>query len=382
MSRAILVGPWSQLHLYDLEAIGLATTMMRLPPQFDSSAIQPPGAECSNVAMQDSCTASIGVDTTDLHESKAPTDSMYEGFSAEQWAQFARRKSRIASSICRANGKLKAETSRKEQPPGASSSNRWADVEDVLDDGKPFDPWLKAQLPGPRIAPGPQADWSRWWPPSYSTAGTRLAPLEAKTVVSSIVNDMQKFEGDDRDKVAKALLVVPIQLSKIQLQDFTPDASAKWGGLVKRYRKHRRGLKVFLEKLTVMNGNVMENLQNMCALYQTMDENLPPTALPEVHFGTTALGMEEFMVSSFQTLQQGCETLQQGQTETVNGLGTLSSQLGNVATRCDDMEKNAKAEKVRLEEAIEDSWQLVNRMKVKTKEKYEKGKTSQRKAPH
>ena len=158
---------------------------------------------------------------------------------------------------------------------------------------------------------------------------------------------MKKFGGDDKDKIAEALL--------------TPDVSAKWDGLVKRYRKHRRGLKVFLEKLTLMKGNVMENLQNMCALYQTMDENLPPTTPSEVHIGATALRMEEFMVSSFQALQQGCETLQQGQTETVNGLGTLSSQLGNVATRCDDMEKNAKAEKARLEEAIEDLRQLTGK---------------------
>ena len=85
-------------------------------------------------------------------------------------------------------------------------------------------------------------------------------------------------------------------------------------------------------------------------LQGSQKENVTPSS--EVDVGTAILRMEKFMTTHFQTLQAG-------QTETVSGLGILSSQMGGVIKRCDDMEKLAKAEKARLDEVIE-NMRLLN----------------------
>ena len=269
-----------------------------------------------------------------------------EGYTAREWAAFARRKSAIASHICKENGQLKAKLNAKDAKIDCSSDSVYFD-----------DPWRSVPKQavvrngGSASRRQDNSDWLKWT--KIKKGQTVLASQEAAELGmmsdNSGVPDLNGQKPEDN-----------VTDQKCEAKDLIPDICAKWGGLVKHYRNHRRGLEVFLERLTLMNGNVMESLRNMCAWYQTVDGNLPPATPPEVQTGAIAVRIEECMVSSFQKLQQGQETLQHGQTETVSGLGTLSSHLGNVANRCDDMEKNAKSDRARLEEVIEDLRQLTN----------------------
>ena len=55
---------------------------------------------------------------------------LFEGYDAEQWAKFAQMKSKIASSICRENGRLK---SRLQDP--MESNDPWSGKGSKLDIG-------------------------------------------------------------------------------------------------------------------------------------------------------------------------------------------------------------------------------------------------------
>ena len=56
-----------------------------------------------------------------------------------------------------------------------------------------------------------------------------------------------------------------------------PSVCSKWAGLVKRYRKHHRGLIFIMEKLTDMNESLRQNRQSMNEQFQSMNDNLQKT---------------------------------------------------------------------------------------------------------
>ena len=74
----------------------------------------------------------------------------YEGFTILEWADYAKRKSRIASSVCKCNGELKATLAKL--------------LADVSDNLGCYDPWAGASLPVLPVEPVDASvdAWSEW----------------------------------------------------------------------------------------------------------------------------------------------------------------------------------------------------------------------------
>ena len=100
------------------------------------------------------------------HRAVAPSSppvavpDLVDGFSAQEWATFARKKCAIASSVCRLNGALK-----KHLADGIPMKNHKSMVthEDAL---QLHDPWLNAKSELVSQSPAPTVDdlWSTWNP--------------------------------------------------------------------------------------------------------------------------------------------------------------------------------------------------------------------------
>ena len=91
-----------------------------------------------------------------------PCSELYEGYNAQQWAEHAKRKSQIASNVCRINGELKARLAAGDVVPGASAEKMTTQevvvpvvggaserlpVQEIVMPVDPFtyfDPWLNA----------------------------------------------------------------------------------------------------------------------------------------------------------------------------------------------------------------------------------------------
>ena len=142
-ASAILACQVGSLHLYSLDAIGFAIASL--------------AANCSfHMAAPTSCEAAC--DTTDLPQPhpdlglQPSVDEVdLEGYSVAQWVAFARKKQKIASSICRAHGLLKAQHGRK------------VSVDHPAVPAAP-DPWFNANFSAPLTPVLSNDAWASWRP--------------------------------------------------------------------------------------------------------------------------------------------------------------------------------------------------------------------------
>jgi len=139
-AHACFVSQCGQLYVYTLEALQVVLDKFSIP--LDSSAIG------------DKYTEQNGFRKLIVGDNMP--GSFYEGFTAQQWATYAKKKSSIASQVCRENGKLKA--SLNSTPPlKLSSVDR--DMNDQVFD---CDPWASA-VPSPRGCASALDDlWLNW----------------------------------------------------------------------------------------------------------------------------------------------------------------------------------------------------------------------------
>jgi hypothetical protein len=97
---AVFHCPSGALHLYSPDAIGMLVASF------------PRMVDCTMPSDSPSQLANAACDTADLIEGcppPSPPITEREGFSMEEWITFAKKKARIASNMCRANGRLKAQ---------------------------------------------------------------------------------------------------------------------------------------------------------------------------------------------------------------------------------------------------------------------------------
>ena len=118
---AVLESPFGKLHIYDSSALSTIVSLLRV-------AAPAPEVE-------------------------------FEGFSAKDWAQYAKRKAAIASKVCKQNGELKARLSAASEDEG---EHHFITKKIDPDLGSEADPWASQKLPPSKYTRGASDQTDLW----------------------------------------------------------------------------------------------------------------------------------------------------------------------------------------------------------------------------
>ena len=154
-----------QLHLFDVTAV--ASVLERLP------------------------IIDIGNDTAVDTRFYAAGAALFGGFSAETWSQYAKKKSRIASRLCRENGELKACIAALENKLRHQSPSVFSVVPNV-DPLSSHDPWA-----GKSISPSVEVHscldaWGSWT--LATSAASAVGDVKAVDALSTIIEDSKSVD--------------------------------------------------------------------------------------------------------------------------------------------------------------------------------------------
>ena len=236
---AILMSARGPLHIFSDSAV--AAIIDKLPTLMDTLAS---GSVASSVPTQ-CCSSSTPPTSTSTQKTKLldSNDGALYDFSISEWAAYARRKARIASSMCTANGMLKMQLRDLIASGGGRPSalrvargDGLGAVENENDLLQSSDPWLNAKYDKP-VTTGQRSDaWSSWTPSSRAPAVVEdfAAKGSCQPIGASPVATECPSEGSDT-------------------------ARERWAVLVRRQRRFHMQLHIINEKLKDVSENLLHS---------------------------------------------------------------------------------------------------------------------------
>ena len=199
---------------------------------FDSAALVAVGESLSKFheskAVKFSAAELVSRKVTDVGASDARAELKFEGFNIQEWAVFPKMKSRIASTKCRENGRLKALLN----VGGHDSLSHHQ--EDDIDQLFAEDPWKHSSLVAAPVGKPTIDAWSGW--------GRKLTD----EISASDENSNGDIRGQESADSELQHVADPVCGNCAFIQ--------RWAMLAKTNLKINRGLAVILHKLTEMNA--------------------------------------------------------------------------------------------------------------------------------
>jgi len=175
---AILMSTQGPLHIFSASVV---MSIINGPPAIIETLV--PGSGTSTGLALSTCSTNTKTSNSDT----------LDGFTIVEWAAYARRKAKIASTMCKANGCLKAKlqelnASRADKcfAHDAARDHGTEVVEDSNDMLQSADPWLNATSAKPVLVEQKPDAWSLWTPTNWAPVVDNGFPEECSYERNSI----------------------------------------------------------------------------------------------------------------------------------------------------------------------------------------------------